>query len=176
MVYTLFHTTQHKNDLRTTLGFLYLTLYTGLTCIRVHRVLATRALHSFLLLPTGQHLHSYPTSGHHSQCCPSALMCFRYSLKIIPNVLIPNYALLVIYPVTVPNQANYNQYHHHVLLVSAFILVLQLPASPLWEIRSHISHSFFFCLDPNFLAWTCRSWQCSQGRIVLIGIEDSKTI
>ena len=45
----------------------------------------------------------------------------------------------VIYPVTVPNQANDNQYHHHVLLGSAFILVLQLPASPLLEIRSHIS-------------------------------------
>ena len=67
-------------------------------------MLATRALHSFLLLPTGQHLHSYPTSGHLSQCCPCAFMCLRYSQKIIPNVLIPNYALLAIYPVTQPGQ------------------------------------------------------------------------
>ena len=43
------------------------------------------------------------------------------SSTIIPSVLISNYALLAIYPVTVPNQANYNQYHDHVLLGHALI-------------------------------------------------------
>ena len=97
--------------------------------------------------------------------CLNVALVLSCASTIIPSVLISNYALLAIYPVTVPNHANYNQYHDHVLLGHALINDV-IKFTRLFHIsfscqRVHFERSEVTfhkcCLDPNFLARTWRS-------------------
>ena len=114
MVSCLLHTTQHKDDLRTTL------------------VKVSYIRHSTQVLLVSectecspQELSTASCSSQRDNTCThipplvtilNVALVLSCSSTIIPSVLISNYALLAIYPVTVPNHANYNQYHDHVLL------------------------------------------------------------